>query len=479
MSIARKIVEEAPRPYLDHAIDQLKFAKYVRKRRFSLYVVLIASDSVSVVGALFLSHWLYLGFGIAVSVLPEIFCILASTGIMIVYSAGYSTAALTSRSKSTKAFLTSLSLSFLLVLLAAFGFKNSADFSRFAFSLGVIGAAVIGVTLRIAVYKLSKITIGEQATSQVLIDDRHEIAATKDAKYIQEQQQEIVLYARRIGIRPDAGDPFNMMRICDLLNEIDKIYVHCEAKDRASWAEVLKSINSSGAILLDEGEYSFALNFGKSSNNRWAAEVNHGPLSMSQRATKRLLDLALTIGSIPLWMPVVAFVGIAVKFDSKGPILFRQIRIGRDNRPFEILKFRSMRVQDSDINGTRSASRDDDRVTRVGKVIRKTSLDELPQLFNVLKGDMSLVGPRPHAAGSRAEEKLFWDIDQKYWHRHTVKPGITGRAQIAGLRGATDNITDLTRRLEQDLQYTVDWTVSKDIKILVRTLFVVTHNNAF
>src|SRR3546814_9616762 len=115
--------------------------------------------------------------------------------------------------------------------------------------------------------------------------------------------------------------------------------------------------------------------------------------------------------------------------------------MGRGNRIFRILKFRSMRVEATDANGARSASRDDDRITRVGKFIRATSIDELPQLINVLSGEMSLVGPRPHALGSTAGNELFWRVDRPYWHRHALKTGITGLAQIRGFRRAT-NTTD-------------------------------------
>ena len=144
---------------------------------------------------------------------------------------------------------------------------------------------------------------------------------------------------------------------------------------------------------------------------------------------------------------------------------------------FEMLKFRSMRVADAD--GARSASRDDDRITPLGRVIRRTSIDELPQLFNVLTGSMSIVGPRPHALGSRAEEKLFWDIDRRYWHRHATKPGLTGLAQVRGYRGATMVEDDLRNRLQADLEYLENWSIWRDVKILVATARVILHRNAF
>ena len=138
-----------------------------------------------------------------------------------------------------------------------------------------------------------------------------------------------------------------------------------------------------------------------------------------------------------------------------------------------------MRSDASDEAGSRSASRDDDRVTRVGRFIRGTSIDELPQLINVLKGEMSIVGPRPHALGSRAEEQLFWAIEERYFDRHAIKPGMTGLAQVRGYRGATHRLSDVTDRLHADLEYLDGWHIGRDIGIMIRTLGVLVHSNAF
>jgi lipopolysaccharide/colanic/teichoic acid biosynthesis glycosyltransferase len=146
---------------------------------------------------------------------------------------------------------------------------------------------------------------------------------------------------------------------------------------------------------------------------------------------------------------------------------------------FGIYKLRTMKVERTDSDGNRSASRDDDRITRVGRFLRSTSIDELPQLFNVLKGDMSLVGPRPHAIGSLAGDKLFWEVDQRYWQRHSLRPGLTGLAQVRGFRGATDHEEDLTSRLQADLEYIAGWTIWRDLRILLQTSFVVVHDRAF
>jgi polysaccharide biosynthesis protein PslA len=168
-----------------------------------------------------------------------------------------------------------------------------------------------------------------------------------------------------------------------------------------------------------------------------------------------------------------------IRLDSPGPVLFKQRRIGHGNRQFMMYKFRSMRTDKTDSSGSRSASRDDDRITRVGRFIRRTSIDELPQLINVIRGEMSLVGPRPHPLGSLAGDLLFWEVTHNYWLRHALKPGITGLAQIRGFRGATDREEDLEKRIRCDLEYLSNWSVWRDFLIMLQTLSVLTHKNAY
>lgn len=150
-----------------------------------------------------------------------------------------------------------------------------------------------------------------------------------------------------------------------------------------------------------------------------------------------------------------------------------------DNRQYRCYKLRTMRVASTDIAGGRSASRDDDRITGVGRILRKTSLDEVPQLWNVLVGNMSLVGPRPHALGSTAEGELFWNAVEGYWIRHAMKPGLTGLAQVRGLRGATLSKRDIEKRVEADLEYINTWSMWLDITIIFRTIAVIVHRNAY
>jgi Undecaprenyl-phosphate glucose phosphotransferase len=179
--------------------------------------------------------------------------------------------------------------------------------------------------------------------------------------------------------------------------------------------------------------------------------------------------------------PVMLLTALAVKLDSRGPVFFRQKRYGFNNEMIEIFKFRSMRTEQADATASKLVTRDDPRVTRVGRFIRKTSLDELPQLFNVVfKGDLSIVGPRPHAVHAKAENRLYDEVVDGYFARHRVKPGITGWAQINGWRGETDTEEKIQRRVECDLHYIENWSLWFDIEILARTPFsLIRTENAY
>jgi exopolysaccharide biosynthesis polyprenyl glycosylphosphotransferase len=170
--------------------------------------------------------------------------------------------------------------------------------------------------------------------------------------------------------------------------------------------------------------------------------------------------------------PVMLAVAAAIKLDSPGPVLFRQKRYGFNNELIEVFKFRSMYVNQTDANAAKLVTRGDPRITKVGRFIRKTSLDELPQLINVvLQGNLSLVGPRPHAIQAKAAERLYEQVVDGYFARHRVKPGITGWAQINGWRGETDTQEKLEHRVEHDLFYIENWSVIFDLYILLLTPF--------
>ena len=190
---------------------------------------------------------------------------------------------------------------------------------------------------------------------------------------------------------------------------------------------------------------------------------------------KRALDLSISLVGIVLISPVLLLCGLFVKFTSPGPIFFRQKRYGLDGKEILVWKFRSMRTCD---NGpiVKQATKNDPRVTPVGAILRKTSLDELPQLFNVILGSMSLVGPRPHA---NAHNEHFRKLIRGYMMRHKVKPGITGLAQVEGSRGETDTVEKMEARISLDHRYIRDWSIWMDIKILFKTFFVVLRRDAY
>jgi lipopolysaccharide/colanic/teichoic acid biosynthesis glycosyltransferase len=189
-----------------------------------------------------------------------------------------------------------------------------------------------------------------------------------------------------------------------------------------------------------------------------------------QQVEKRALDIFISlILCATVLLPLFLLVAAAIKLESPGPVLFRQPRRGFNNVPFTVLKFRTMYASESDLLAERQTSRNDKRVTRVGRWLRRLSIDELPQILNVLRGEMSLVGPRPHALHTRVEGALLDDALGDYRMRYQVKPGITGWAQINGARGELVTREDLRRRVAYDLAYIRYWSLWFDVKIMAMT----------
>jgi len=195
--------------------------------------------------------------------------------------------------------------------------------------------------------------------------------------------------------------------------------------------------------------------------------IFQSPLTPFHRAIKRAFDIAAAVAGLIVISPLFVILPLAIKLDSPGPVLFRQTRHGYNNETIRVLKFRSMTVTE-DGDNFKQVTRHDPRVTRLGRFMRHTNIDELPQLFNVLIGDMSLVGPRPHAT---SQNETFAQLISSFSRRHNVKPGITGWAQVHGYRGETDTLEKMQRRVEHDLYYIDNWSFLLDLKIIVMTLF--------
>ncbi len=195
---------------------------------------------------------------------------------------------------------------------------------------------------------------------------------------------------------------------------------------------------------------------------------------------KEIQDRTLAFVALVLLSPLLLLVALAIRIESKGPILFRQKRFGFNNLEIEVLKFRSMFVDRQDVSGGERTRKGDPRVTRVGRIIRRTSIDELPQLWNVLRGNMSIVGPRPHATAMRVGDAYYHDAVRGYAARHRVKPGITGLAQVRGLRGEIDTIERAKKRVEYDTYYIENWSPLLDLRIILETLVrLVWDRNAY
>ncbi|WP_233847541.1 undecaprenyl-phosphate glucose phosphotransferase [Paraburkholderia sp. HD33-4] len=201
------------------------------------------------------------------------------------------------------------------------------------------------------------------------------------------------------------------------------------------------------------------------------------PLSANAMLKKEIFDRLFAAAAIVALAPLLLGIAIAVKLSSRGPVLFKQKRKGADGRVFTIYKFRSMRVHTEAKGVLSQATRNDKRVTKVGAFLRRTSLDELPQFFNVLRGDMSVVGPRPHAL---EHDDLYQKVVAGYINRYRIKPGITGWAQINGFRGETDRIEKMERRVEHDLYYLGHWSFALDMRIIGATIVAgLVHRNAY
>jgi len=368
-------------------------------------------------------------------------------------------------SRSVVAFLMAASA----MLLILFFFKSSSNFSRLMFGIGTVSAALSIIALRSLIFRFSKKYIGKTPYADLCVYDGVAIGPNRSEGAIE---------AVHFGLVADPGNAEAVNRLGHLASGMDHVIVHCPIEKRSAWVSMLRTLDIQSEIVVPELDAVAPLRVMKR-NGRTSLLISSGQLRWDQKTVKRIFDILVVLLFLPFVLIIMIIVAIAIKLDSKGPIFFTQTRIGLGNRPFKIWKFRSMETESTDRLGIRSTSRNDDRITRVGRLIRSTSIDELPQIVNVLEGSMSIIGPRPHALGSRAESSLFWDIDQRYWQRHVVKPGLTGLAQIRGYRGATEREVDLSNRLQSDLEYVTKWSLWSDIKIFLKTFSVLLHKNAY
>ena len=355
------------------------------------------------------------------------------------------------------------------VLIIAYSFKIGAAFSRLVFWGGTLGSAGLVVAGRIVGGRLLLRQLGNAPFSTIVVVDGAEFDAEPNS---------VVIDAVQLGFDPRTDDPYHYHQLAKLIAHADRVLIASRDDHVVAWAHVLKSMAVDGEIIAPDVDRIGMIGVSRYSDRRTIV-VSAGPLHLRDRIMKRVFDIIASFLALVILSPLLIAVAVAIRLESAGPVLFRQQRIGRDNTLFMMFKFRSMYHDKCDPSAAVLTARTDSRVTGVGRFIRRNSIDELPQLLNVLRGDMSMVGPRPHALSARVADRLYWEVDPCYRHRHAVKPGVTGLAQIRGYRGATVETSDLTNRLSSDLEYLRDWSMGKDLWILFRTIFVIRHDNAF
>ena len=370
-----------------------------------------------------------------------------------------------SAASSARAFLFAIAVATVLF----FSLKVGEDFSRLVFGIGSCVSLILITAARYIFGQAIGRRFGWSFRREVLLLDGIKTEPAGD---------EVVINASKEGLSPTHDDPGALDRLAGVLLRSERVIVACAPERRQAWIRALAGAGIDVEILTPELGALPAIGLRRHGSSP-SLLVGCGPLPLRSRAVKRVVDLAVASASFVLFAPLMLLAAAAIRLESPGPALFTQLRVGRGNRLFTMLKFRTMQCEAADRDGDRSVDKGDDRVTRVGHFLRRTSLDELPQLINVLKGEMSIVGPRPHALGTRAEDQLLWRIDERYWDRHAIKPGLTGLAQVRGFRGATAKTSDLTDRLQSDLEYIEGWHVGRDFAIMFRTLGVLVHPNAF
>ena len=441
--------------------------------RARLYLLCFLGDLAGLFLSFLLANWLVLGALLGEPGKPHglvMFAMIAPLYILLAVQGGaYGIHMLDNIRRGIVRGLLALAQAALLMLLIVYLGKIAEQLSRLTFVTG-LGFSAVGVALvRLAIGRLGARLLGEVP---------HLTAVIMDGVDIETRPHMELIDAASAKLHPERHDADMAARLAAAVGMAERVIVACPMERMGDWSVALKSLSARGEIVVPE-----LLRFAPARVDEFDGQptiiVAGGPFQFRDRIIKRIFDIVVATTATIAVSPVLLAAAIAVKLTSPGPVIFKQPRIGRDARPFNIYKFRSMRSEASDRKADKLTARDDDRVTSVGRFLRRTSIDELPQLFNVLRGDMSIVGPRPHAAAAKAGDSLYWEVDERYWERHCIKPGMTGLAQVRGHRGSTDHHQDLIDRLQSDLEYVTQWSIWRDLRIIVATIGVLVHHKAY
>lgn len=439
-------------------------------RRLRLYAGLVIGDALAITLGFLGASQIYLGQFADTQSIHLVVMTLPLFLLIAINRRAYGIEVLVDRNLSIMRAVTSLAIALVVLLSIAFYLRTTLSYSRVVSAAGVACGIALLVVARAIGSRLARSALGNNPLCELMIVDG-------SANHIPDYANMIV-HAQAMNLAPKLDDPEMLDRLGRLVGPMDRVVVSCPVERREAWAMALKGADVEVEVLAPELGRLGLLGV-REHHGQTSLCVACGPLAIRARIMKRSLDLVIVAAALPFALIIGIIVAIAIKIDSPGPIFFKQDRIGLGNRLFPLYKFRSMRVEKLDNTASKLTSRNDNRVTRVGDFIRKTSIDELPQLINVLRGDMSIVGPRPHAVGALAGDSLYWEVDARYWQRHGIKPGMTGLAQIRGFRGTTFEPSDLSQRLQADLEYISDWSLWRDISIIMATFAVLVHRNAF
>jgi Undecaprenyl-phosphate glucose phosphotransferase len=420
-----------------------------------------------------------------VSFLTAVACVGAATVAAFELLNLYSLPSFTAFLKQTPRVLLGWTAAFALLIAGVFFLKMGQEFSRGWFALWYVSGAGVLIAMRLAVA-----TVVRHWTSQGRLFRRAAIygGGTLTEQLIGDLEFDVDSDVRIMGVFDDRGDD-RVDRIVagyprlggreELVEfarktRLDVVIIALPITAEQRLVDVTRSLSVLPAeVKLPAG--STRLRFTRDTyshvGNVAMIDLLEKPIADWGTVTKWAFDKIVGGLALLLLAPVMLAVAAAIKLDSPGPVFFRQKRHGFNNELIEIFKFRSMYVDRCDQNAAKLVTKGDPRVTRVGRFIRKTSLDELPQLFNVLLGSLSLVGPRPHALEAKAAGRLYVSVVDGYFGRHKVKPGITGWAQIHGWRGETDTPEKIQKRVEHDIYYIENWSPLLDVYILFKTPF--------
>ena len=468
---------------------------HIRPYESELNILKHSVDGVLLVFSLVLACWLYL------EAWDEKYTIVAISGVALFYiAAKINNLYVSSRYRRVSQEISPLLYSWFStvagLLFLGYVFKITHGYSRVVLGLWIVGAPLSLILWRVLLksglsygrkmgYNSRSVVIigtGKSARHLAMNIQNMSWIGLNFLGFISENcscaKPDCDCHQRKVGSSELLGGLNNFYEM-ESQGKVDVVYLALPAEQHRQIDEILEVLSDSTVstfLVPDFDLYGIAQGRWVTIGDTPTVSIVETPMLGSSAGLKRLEDLVVAILAIVITAPIMAVIALAIKLDSKGPVLFKQRRHGLNGQEISVWKFRSMEVSEED-QAFKQASKNDTRITRAGKFLRCTSLDELPQFFNVLTGHMSVVGPRPHALAHNEEYRgSIWG----YMQRHKVKPGITGLAQVSGYRGETETHKKMEERLQLDMEYLNNWSIWLDIKIMILTpVAIITGKNAY